>query len=224
MNRYEMKEGIIMENAIIIDHVSKTFKGKTIVSDTSISLERGSIHGLVGRNGSGKTVLMKMVCGFLKSDTGSIIVNDSVVGKDRDFAADTGVIIETPGFISYESGFRNLRNLAMIKRKIGDREIRDSMKQVGLDPDDKKRVGKYSLGMRQRLAIAQAIMEKPSVLILDEPMNGLDKQGVKEIRELLLELKEGGTTILLSSHYAEDIETLCDFVYEIDEGIVSRLI
>lgn len=224
MNRYEMKEGIIMENAIIIDHVSKTFKGKTIVSDTSISLERGSIHGLVGRNGSGKTVLMKMVCGFLKSDTGSIIVNDSVVGKDRDFAADTGVIIETPGFISYESGFRNLRNLAMIKRKIGDREIRDSMKQVGLDPDDKKRVGKYSLGMRQRLAIAQAIMEKPSVLVLDEPMNGLDKQGVKEIRELLLELKEGGTTILLSSHYAEDIETLCDFVYEIDEGIVSRLI
>lgn len=224
MNCHEMKEGIIMEYAIIIDHVSKAFKGKTIVSDTCISLERGSIHGMVGRNGSGKTVLMKMVCGFLKSDTGIIIVNDSVVGKDHDFAADTGVIIETPSFISYESGFRNLKNLAMIKRKIGDREIRDSMKQVGLDPDDKKRVGKYSLGMRQRLAIAQAIMEKPSVLVLDEPMNGLDKQGVKEIRELLLELKEGGTTILLSSHYAEDIETLCDFVYEIDEGIVSRLI
>lgn len=169
-----------MENAIILDKVSKKFKERTVIFETTMSFEKGQIHGLVGSNGSGKTILMKMICGFLKSDTGKVIVNDSVVGEDCDFAVDTGVIIETPGFIRYESGFKNLKNLAAIKKKIGNEEIRKSMKMVGLDPEDRKWVGKYSLGMKQRLAIAQAIMEKPSVLILDEPMNGLDKNGVKK--------------------------------------------
>lgn len=212
-----------MENAIVLEKVSKRFKGRTVISETTMSFEKGQIHGLVGSNGSGKTILMKMVCGFLKPDTGKITVNGSVVGEDCDFAVDTGVIIETPGFISYESGFKNLKNLAAIKKKIGDEEIRKSMRAVGLDPEDRKRVGKYSLGMKQRLAIAQAIMEKPSVLILDEPMNGLDKNGVKKIRALLLDLKENGTTILISSHYMEDIDALCDDVYEVDGGEITGI-
>ena len=205
-----------MEVCIQVDHAVKKFKETTALDDVSLFLEKNKIHGIIGRNGSGKTVLFKCICGFMKLDSGEITVNGKRVKPAA--AQEMGVIIENPGFIGSMSGFKNLKLLASIQRKISDETIRDTMRLVGLDPDSRKHVRKYSLGMRHRLGIAQAIMEDPEILILDEPMNGLDKQGVEEIRKLLLRLKEQGKTILLSSHYAEDIKVLCDTVHEMDGG------
>lgn len=207
-----------MEYIAEIKNVSKRFGDETVVREVSLSLEPGRIYGIAGRNGSGKTVLFKMLIGFLKPTTGRIFVNGKEIGKDRDFAEDVGIIIETPGFLGGFSGYKNLEYLAGIKKRIGKEEIRRSMEKVGLDPDSRKKVKKYSLGMRQRLGIAQAIMEEPKLLILDEPMNGLDRQGVEEIRELFLKLRGEGVTILLASHHKEDMELLCDKVYEMEDG------
>ncbi len=207
---------------IILENISKTFKDKTVLQNTSLTIEDGIIVGFVGRNGSGKTVLFKLICGLLRPTTGTVTVQGKQLGKDCDFAPDVGVLIETPSFISYESGFRNLRDLAAIRKKITPEEVRAAIRSVGLDDTDKKWVGKYSLGMRQRLGIAQAIMEHPSLLILDEPMNGLDRSGVEEMRKLFSSLRDDGTTILLASHAAEDIDLLCDTVYEVSEGIVAE--
>ena len=160
---------------------------------------------------------MKCICGFMRPDKGKIYVDGKRIGKDVDFPESIGVIIETPGFIPHETGFSNLKILAGLKGLIGRDEIRENIKKVGLDPDMKKPVGKYSLGMRQRLGIAQAIMENPNVLILDEPFNGLDKHGVEEMRQLLKELKAQGKAILLASHNARDIEELCDIVHDMED-------
>ena len=208
---------------IVLENVSKTFKDKTVLQKTDLTIENESITGFIGRNGSGKTVLFKLICGLLRPATGTITVDGVRIGKDADFAPDVGVLIETPGFIGYESGLRNLRDLAAIRKKIGVEQVKEAIRLVGLDPDDKKRVGKYSLGMRQRLGIAQAIMEDPKLLILDEPMNGLDKEGVDEMRTVFSKLRDEGKTILLASHSAEDIDLLCDAVYELDKGFVSRI-
>ena len=206
---------------VVLDNVSKTFKDKTVLQKTSLTIESGRITGFIGRNGSGKTVLFKLICGLMLPTTGTVTVDGVRVGRDRDFAPDTGVLIETPSFISYESGLRNLRDLAAIRRKITTGDVREAIRLVGLDPDDRKRVGKYSLGMRQRLGIAQAIMERPSLIILDEPMNGLDRSGVEDMRAVFAKLRDEGKTILLASHAAEDIEILCDAVYELENGTVS---
>ena len=207
---------------ITLENVSKSFKEKTVLLKTNLTIEKGKITGFVGRNGSGKTVLFKLICGLLRPTTGTVTVQGKQLGKDCDFAPDVGVLIETPSFISYESGFRNLRDLAAIRKKIGPEEVRAAIRSVGLDDTDKKWVGKYSLGMRQRLGIAQAIMEHPALLILDEPMNGLDRGGVEEMRKLFGSLRDNGTTILLASHAAEDIDLLCDKVYEVSDGIVTE--
>ena len=207
---------------IVLENVSKTFKDKTVLQPLDLTVERGTITGFIGRNGSGKTVLFKLICGLLLPSTGSVTVDGVRLGKDADFAPNTGVLIETPGFIGYESGLRNLRDLAAIRKKINVDQVKDAIRAVGLDPEDKKRVGKYSLGMRQRLGIAQAIMEDPSLLILDEPMNGLDKDGVADMRVLFRALRNEGKTILLASHSAEDIDLLCDAVYELDNGKMER--
>ena len=198
--------------------------GKTeILKNINVAFEEQKIHGLIGRNGSGKTMLMKCICGFVKSTSGEIIVSGKVIGKDVDFPKDTGIIIETPGFIPYYSGYKNLRLLAGLNNNIGKEEIFKTMKQVGLDPNLRRHVKKYSLGMRQRLGLAQAIMENPKILILDEPFNGLDKDGVADMRKYLLELKEQGKTILIASHSSEDIEILCDTVCEMDKGVLSKI-
>ena len=207
---------------ITLENVSKSFKEKTVLQKTDLTIEKGKITGFVGRNGSGKTVLFKLICGLLRPTTGTITVQGKQLGKDCDFAPDVGVLIETPSFISYESGYRNLRDLAAIRKKITADEVRSAIRSVGLDDTDKKWVGKYSLGMRQRLGIAQAIMEHPALLILDEPMNGLDRGGVEEMRKLFGSLRDNGTTILLASHAAEDIDLLCDTVYEVSDGIVTE--
>jgi len=206
-----------MDYGIEVENVCKSFGKQEVLKNISIKIPRGSIHGVVGNNGSGKTVLMKCICGFMHCDKGKVMVNGKQVGKDVDFPEDIGIIIETPGFISNLSGYNNLKILAALKGKIGKKEIRETLIKVGLNPDMKKHVSKYSLGMRQRLGLAQAIMENPSVLVLDEPFNGLDKYGVLEMRELLKSLKREGKSILLASHNAQDIEELCDFVYDLME-------
>ena len=201
---------------ITLENVSKSFKEKTVLQKTDLTIGKGKITGFVGRNGSGKTVLFKLICGLLRPTTGTITVQGKQLGKDCDFAPDVGVLIET------ESGYRNLRDLAAIRKKITPEEVRTAIRSVGLDDTDKKWVGKYSLGMRQRLGIAQAIMEHPALLILDEPMNGLDRGGVEEMRKLFSSLRDNGTTILLASHAAEDIDLLCDTVYEVDQGEIKE--
>lgn len=210
-------------NAISIKNLTKKFKEAVVLDDVSVDFEAGKVHGLIGRNGSGKTMLMKCVCGIVPYKIGEIRVNDKIIGKDVDIPQNVGVIIETPGFLPNYSGFNNLKFLAKINNKIGKDEIRNAIKSVGLNPDDKKHVGKFSLGMRQRLGLAQAIMENPNLLILDEPMNGLDKDGVKDMRQYLLDLKAQGKTILIASHSAEDIDVLCDTVCEMDKGKLTSV-
>ena len=203
---------------IEVKNVNVTIGKNEILQDISAAFETGKIHGLIGRNGSGKTVLMKCICGFMKPTSGVVFVGGKQIGKEVDFAPDTGVIIETPGFVPFYSGYRNLQILAGLNHKIGKEEIEEAMRTVGLDPKLKRHVKKYSLGMLQRLGIAQAIMEKPKLLILDEPFNGLDKEVVEQMRTYFLELKKQGVTILLSSHTSEDIKLLCDTVTEMEKG------
>lgn len=212
-----------MSPYIEINHVTKKFGEDTVLSDINVAMEQGQVYGISGNNGSGKTVLMKCICGFLPVTEGTIRVNGKIIGTEIDFPERIGVIIETPGFLGNLSGMRNLKILAGLKGQIAEPEIRAALKKAGLDPDLKKSVSKYSLGMRQRLGIAQAIMENPDFLILDEPFNGLDKHGVKDIRRLLLELKDQGKTILLASHNSEDIRILCDKVYEMDGGRIQNI-
>ena len=194
-----------MENVIVLENVCLTIKKHEILKNITHSFEKGKIHGLIGRNGSGKTMLMKCICGFIKATEGEIIVRDKKVGKDCDFLENIGIIIETPAFIPYYSGVKNLRLLAGLNGKITKEDVLETIQEVGLDPKLKLSVRKYSLGMRQRLGLAQAIMENPDILILDEPMNGLDNDGVADMRKYLLELKKQGKTIIISSQSAEDI-------------------
>lgn len=211
-----------MTDVIVIDKLTKSFKGKTVLEDVNMRLQEGRIYGIVGDNGSGKTVLLKLICGFMKSDSGTVTVNGKVIGKDADFPENTGIIIEAPGFLPNYSGMKNLEYLASIRGKIGKEQIESAMKTVGLDPSSKLRVGKYSLGMKQRLGIAQAIMEDQQLLILDEPMNALDKDAVEEMRRLFLRFKASGKTMLIVSHNEGDISTLCDEVYEFDGAKIKK--
>ena len=211
------------EAMISIENLNKQFKNQLVLNNINVKFSNGHIYGIIGRNGSGKTVLLKCICGFLKPTTGVISVNHKIVGKDIDFPENLGFIIETPGFLLNYSGYKNLKYLASIRKKIDSNEIKESMSLVGLDSADKKHVGKYSMGMSPRLGIAQAIMEKPDILVLDEPMNALDKNGVEEMRRLFLKMKSEGKLILLTSHNREDIEILCDEVYEMEEGILNKL-
>ena len=208
---------------ISVNHVTKKFKEATVLHDVNVEFQKAEIHGLIGRNGSGKTMLMKCICGLVPITSGTIIINQKQIGKDIQIPDNIGAIIETPGFLPNYSGFQNLLFLSKIKGTISRDQIKQSIRKVGLNPEDKKPVGKYSLGMRQRLGLAQAIMENPNLLILDEPMNGLDKEGVSDMRTLLLELKKHGKTIILASHSAEDIDMLCDSVSEMEHGKLHKI-
>lgn len=207
-------------NTIMISNATKTYGKTNVVNHINLSFERGKIHGIIGRNGSGKTVLLKAICGLISLNEGQISVFGKIIGKDIDLIENAGVIIETPGFLANFNAFQNLKFLAMIHNTISNDIINSDLEKVGLDPNSKKKVGKFSLGMKQRLGIAQAIMEDPAILILDEPMNGLDNHGVAEIRDLLLSLKKQGKTIIIASHNKEDIEILCDTVVEMDLGSI----
>lgn len=212
-----------MQTAISVENVSMRFGDAVVLRSVSREFEAGMIHGIVGNNGSGKTVLMKCICGFLRPTEGKIFVFGKQVGRDMDFPDDMGIIIETPGFLPNLTGMKNLQLLASLNRRIDKAAVRDAIARVGLDPDLKKYVGKYSLGMRQRLGIAQAIMEDPALLILDEPLNGLDKNGAAQMRELIRSMRNHGKTILLASHNQTDIDELCDTVCEMDGGVMTMV-
>lgn len=212
-----------MSSMIEIKNLVKTFGNVTVLNNISVSFEQGKIHGLIGRNGSGKTMLMKCICGFVPVSSGEIYVSGKQIGNDIDTPESMGIIIEAPGFLPEYNAYKNLKFLADIKGKVRKPEIRKAIESVGLDPDSKKHVGKYSLGMKQRLGLAQAIMENPELLILDEPMNGLDKEGVADMRKYLLTLKEQGKTMIIASHSAEDIEVLCDTVCEMEKGVLTKI-
>ena len=211
-----------MGNIIQITDLCKSFGKTEVLHNITVNFEQGKIHGLIGRNGSGKTILLKCICGMIPITRGTIKVSGKLIGKDVDIPENIGIIIETPGFLPEYSAYKNLRFLADISGGLTRETIEQAIKKVGLDPKDKKRVGKYSLGRRQRLGLAQAIMEDPQLLILDEPMNGLDKQGVQDMRRYLLELRDKGKTILIASHSAEDISVLCDTVHEMDKGKLEK--
>lgn len=209
------------ELAVSVQHLTKCFGNETVLRDVSLALEPGKIHGMIGRNGSGKTVLMKCICGFLKPTSGSVWVWGKRIGTERDFAPRTGMMIETPGFLPHETGLKNLLWLSKLGKSASREQVKQLIQTVGLDPSLRKPVSQYSLGMRQRLGIAQALLDDPELLILDEPMNGLDKAGVASIRQLLLSLKDQGKTIILASHFAQDIDELCDTVCEMDQGVLT---
>lgn len=206
-----------MSEIVKVENVTKYFKQEKVLDDVNMNLETGHIYGIVGKNGAGKTVLFKIVAGFIKPSSGKVTVAGKIIGVDRDFPDSLGLIIETPGFLSQYNAYQNLLYLANINNKISKEDIKEAIRMVGLDPDSNKKVGKFSLGMRQRLGIAQAIMENPNLIILDEPMNGLDKKGIEDVKELLLKLKGDGKTILMASHYAEDME-ICDEVFQMEDG------
>lgn len=211
-----------MSDYIQLTNISKTFGKQTVLQPLTMGFEEGMIHGIIGRNGSGKTVLMKMILGILQPTTGTVIVGDKRIGKDVDFPESAGAIIETIEFIPYMSAYQNLADIAAMRGNLSKTQIKEVLEMVGLGNVGRKHVSKFSMGMRQRLAIAQAVMESLKLLILDEPMNGMDEKGVEEMRRLILARKAAGTTIILSSHNIEDIRILCDQVYRIDAGVVRR--
>ncbi len=212
-----------MNVAIKLEKITKSFKYERVLNEISHEFEAGKIHGIIGFNGSGKTVLFKCICGFLQPDSGNIFVEEKKIGTEIDFPESLGMIIENPGFLPHLSGFKNLKKLASLQNKIDDQVIREAMQRVGLDSNSKKPVSQYSLGMRERLGIAQAIMEDPNILILDEPFNGLDKQGAKDICELILELRRKGKTIILVDHNIMEIEYICDTICEMDKGTLRKI-
>lgn len=203
---------------LILDAVTKTIRGRLILDHVCLELDGGNIYGLVGKNASGKTMLFRAISGLMKIDSGKISADGKELKKDFEVLPSLGLILENAGLYNGLTGFENLKKLASYKKCISDDEICNALVRVGLNPVDKRKYYKYSLGMRQHLAIAQAVMEHPDVILLDEPTNGLDDDGIELIRELILEEKERGALIMLASHSKEDIDLLSDFVYTIKEG------
>lgn len=212
-----------MDYDIQVNNVSKTYDGVPILNDVSLSIEKGTTIGIVGGNGSGKSVLFKVICGFTAPDEGTVVIRGQQLGKEIDFPEEVGVFINSPGYIDIYNGFKNLKFLADIKGKIGDDKIKETMKKVGLNPENKAKVKDYSLGMKQKLGIAQAIMEDQEILVLDEPFNALDYKTYNDIKVIIKQLKAENRTMLLTSHNYQDIEELCDVVYLIDEGKLALL-
>ncbi|MED2942818.1 ABC transporter ATP-binding protein [Bacillus swezeyi] len=209
-------------SAIEIKHVTKNIKGRDVLKDVSLSLDKGKIIGFVGHNGSGKSMLFRLISGLIKPTTGEIKIFGEILHKVLSFPRSISVILEKPGFLDQYSGFDNLKFLADIQKNITDQQIKEAIERVGLDPSDKRGVKAYSLGMKQKLAIAQAIMEKPEIMLLDEPMNGLDEDAVKNVYNIIQEQNQRGATILITSHHKEDIEALCDEVYKVNSGNVAK--
>lgn len=205
------------------EHVCKTIRNAPILQDVNLTLEGGTVYGFVGRNGSGKTMLFRALSGLMKLTQGTVSLDGQVLHRDFSVLPSLGIVLEHVGMYPNLTGVENLRYLAGLTRRAGEADIRTAIERVGLDPDDKRTYRKYSLGMKQRLAIAQAIMEKPDVLMLDEPTNGLDDDGVRKIRDLILVEKARGAIVLLASHNQEDIRILSDHLFRIDQGRLEKL-
>ncbi|WP_294741822.1 ATP-binding cassette domain-containing protein [uncultured Exiguobacterium sp.] len=208
---------------IKLEQVTKGYQGNPLFADVDLTIQKGDIVGITGPNGSGKSVLFKMICGFIHPDAGTITVRNEQLGPTRRFPENVGVIIDRPGYIAHKSGFENLKQLAAIRKVITDADIEQAMRTVGLQPGNRQKVKQYSLGMKQKLAIAQAIMEQQDILILDEAFNALDHDSVLRLRELLLSFKKEGKTIILTSHNQQDIDALCDSVYRINQGQLEQV-
>lgn len=204
-----------------LKNVTKEIKGNVILNNITLDFYKGKIYGIKGKNGSGKTMLFRAICGFIRTE-GTVIVNGKEVGRDGSYPDSVGVLLENPGFISTYTGFKNLKYLAEINNTIGEEDIRNTLKEVGLDPNDKKSFRKYSLGMKQKLGIAQAVMENPQVIILDEPTNALDEESVKNINSMILREKEAGKLILISNHNRDELEMVCDEIYSIESGKIIK--
>lgn len=212
-----------MEPILQVQNATKRFRDKVVFEHISLQFEAGQSYGFIGYNGCGKSVFFKTLAGFSLLSEGSVIYRGKTIGRDADFIWDAGVLIETPEFLNDLSGFKNLQILAEIQDRVGEPEILETLRLVGLYEERDKKVGKYSLGMKQKLRIAQAMMEKPSLLILDEPLNGLDKSSAATIRALLQKHVEDGGTLLMTSHHREDIDALCTHIYEFEDQTVHPI-
>ncbi|WP_214795487.1 MULTISPECIES: ATP-binding cassette domain-containing protein [unclassified Exiguobacterium] len=213
-----------MTAVIELKNVTKSYKGNLLFDAVDLTVPQGRIVGIVGPNGSGKSVLFKMMCGFVFPDHGEVYVEEKQIGKEQRFPKGVGMIIDRPGYIANKTGFENLKELAQIQNQIDEETIRKTMLILGLNPDNSQKVKNYSLGMKQKLAIAQAIMENQHILILDEAFNALDHDSVESLRELLLAFREEGKTILMTSHNQEDIDYLCEDVYRINRGKLEKIV
>ena len=200
------------------EHISKTIRGREILHDVSLGLHSGKVYGFVGRNGSGKTMLFRALSGLMGLTSGTVRWGDQVLKRDFAVLPNLGIVLENVGLYPNLTGLENLRYLANIRKKCTQNDLRTVLTRVGLDPDDRRTYGKYSLGMKQRLAIAQAIMEQPDVLMLDEPTNALDSEAVARVRDIIAQEKERGALVLLASHNYEDICLLSDQVYRLESG------
>lgn len=200
------------------ENVTKIIDGMIVLNDVNLEMEKGNIYGLHGKNGSGKTMLMRAICGLIRLNEGKIIVNGTVLGKGQEFPPSVGAVIENPGFINEYSGYKNLEILADMKGTIGKNEIYKMMEKIGLDPEEKKKVKKYSLGMKQKLGIVSAVMEHPELIVLDEPTNALDREGVLKLNEILEMEKKRGAVILISSHDQNELEKLSDKIFIMEKG------
>lgn len=199
-------------------NITKVIKGSVILDDISVKFESGKVYGLKGKNGSGKTMLMRAICGFILPTSGTIEINSEILGKDITFPRSIGALIENPAFINSDTGFQNLKALASIQNNIGKQQIRETMESVGLNPDDMRKYRKYSLGMKQKLGIACAVMENPDIILLDEPINAIDESGVKQVQKLIQQAKKRGALILIACHDKEELEFLSDEIFEIESG------
>jgi len=199
-------------------NITKVIKGSVILDDISVKFESGKVYGLKGKNGSGKTMLMRAICGFILPTSGTIEINSEILGKDITFPRSIGALIENPAFINSDTGFQNLKALASIQNNIGKQQIRETMESIGLNPDDMRKYRKYSLGMKQKLGIACAVMENPDIILLDEPINAIDESGVKQVQKLIQQAKKRGALILIACHDKEELEFLSDEIFEIESG------
>lgn len=205
---------------ITVENYSKVIKRNKVLDRVSVEMESGNIYGLKGANGSGKTMLMRAVSGLIRPTEGKVTIDDEVIGKDISFPRSIGLLLENPAFLPNYTGYDNLKMLADLKGAISQEEIRDAIRKAGLDPDDRRKYGKYSLGMKQKLGIACAVMEQPGLLILDEPFNALDKEGIKNTEELILSQRDRGALVILSCHDSQRLEELSDCIIELDNGAV----
>lgn len=203
---------------IVINQITKTIDGNKILNQISFQMNSGNIYGLKGRNGAGKTMLMRAMSGLIRPDSGSVIIDGEILGKDISFPRSLGILLESPGFIDNYTGFKNLKTLTDLRKKVDKQEIAETLLRVGLDPYDKKIFKKYSLGMKQKLGIAAAIVESPDFIILDEPTNALDEKSIEDLKVLLKELKEEGKIIVISCHDTENLLNMADSVIELEDG------
>ena len=207
---------------IEVINYTKEIKGVHVLNNISVKFDDGVVYGLKGINGSGKTMLMRAICGLISPTSGSVVIDGDTLGKKISFPTSVGVLIENPAFIDSMTGYKNLELIASIKGIVSSEDIARSLSDVGLDPDDKRKYRKYSLGMKQRLGIAAAIMEKPKLLILDEPLNALDTDGIECVHKIIDDFKKRGSTVILSCHDAEELDNLADVIYKMEGGAIKH--